>query len=213
MDERAHGLILRARPLTDTSLIVHWLSAERGRLATIAKGARRPKSAFHGKLDLFFEADFSYAASRRSDLHQLREVNLTQTWPQLRRSLHKIEQLAYCTALIEQTTEADTPLPEFYALLLGFLRHLQTAEPRPRLVYAFELKHLYHLGLEPASGETRLPHAAQRLLEQLLTCSWTEIEELRPDARAALQIRQFLHGYLIYHLDRFPKGRSEALRD
>ena len=104
MDESAHGIILRTRPLTETSLIVHWLTPEHGRIATVAKGARRPKSQYHGKLDLFFTADFNFTRSRRSDLHNLREVRLRETHPELRRSLHKIEQLSYFTNLIEQTT-------------------------------------------------------------------------------------------------------------
>ena len=49
MDEKANGIILRVRPLTDSSLIVHWLTQEHGRLSTVAKGARRPKSALRGK--------------------------------------------------------------------------------------------------------------------------------------------------------------------
>lgn len=212
MDERAHGLILRVRPLTETSLIVHWLSADHGRLATVAKGARRPKSAFHGKLDLFFEADFSFTRSRRSDLHNLREIRLTETWPDLRRSLHKVEQLAYVTTLVEQTTETDTPLSDFFSLLRGFIRHLQTAKPRPRLIYAFELKHLHYLGLEPDLGDSKLRPATRTLIQQLTELSWTDIEQLKPTAEAAQQIRHFLHGYLIYHLDRLPKGRTEALR-
>jgi len=60
MSENTIGLILRTRPLTDTSLIVHWLTPEFGRLATVAKGARRPKSPFAGKLDLFYLADLSF---------------------------------------------------------------------------------------------------------------------------------------------------------
>jgi DNA repair protein RecO (recombination protein O) len=76
MDERAQGLVLRVYPLTETSLIVHWLTRDQGRLATVAKGARRPKSPFRGKLDLFYMADFSFGRSRRSELHTLREVSL-----------------------------------------------------------------------------------------------------------------------------------------
>ena len=60
MDETAHGIILRTRPLTETSLIVHWLTADHGRLSTVAKGAKRPKSPFRGKLDLFFEGVFFF---------------------------------------------------------------------------------------------------------------------------------------------------------
>jgi DNA repair protein RecO (recombination protein O) len=53
MIETATGLIFRTRSLTETSLIVQWLTPHLGRLATVAKGARRVKSPFHGKLDLF----------------------------------------------------------------------------------------------------------------------------------------------------------------
>jgi len=49
MDERAQGLVLRVYPLTETSLIVRWLTRELGRISTVAKGARRPKSPFRGK--------------------------------------------------------------------------------------------------------------------------------------------------------------------
>ena len=97
------GLILRIRPLTETSLIVHWLTPDLGRVATVAKGARRPNSSFRGKLDLFYEADFSFVRSRRSELHTLREVSLHQTHSRLREDLHALQQAAYCTALVEQT--------------------------------------------------------------------------------------------------------------
>ena len=72
MIESATGIILRTRPLTDTSLIVRWLTPNFGRMATVAKGARRLKSPFLGKLDLFYLADFSFSRSRHSDLHILR---------------------------------------------------------------------------------------------------------------------------------------------
>ena len=91
MSENAIGLVLRTRPLTDTSLIVHWLTPEFGRLATVAKGARRPKSPFAGKLDLFYLADFSFQRSRRSELHQLREVSLRETHAAIRKELEHLQ--------------------------------------------------------------------------------------------------------------------------
>src|SRR5580692_12824213 len=105
MIETSTGLILRTRPLTDTSLIVHWLTEDLGRLATVAKGARRPKSPFAGKLDLFYLADFSFQRSRHSELHQLREVSLRQTHAAIRTELEYLQQASYCTALVEQVTE------------------------------------------------------------------------------------------------------------
>src|SRR5438034_216559 len=82
--ESAHGIILRTRPLTETSLIVHWLTPAFGRIATVAKGARRSQSPFLGKLDLFYELDFSFCRSRRTDLHTLREAKLLETRSEIR---------------------------------------------------------------------------------------------------------------------------------
>ena len=55
---RTIGLVLRTRPLTESSLIVSWLTEHFGRLSTLAKGARRAKSPFSGKLDLLYLAEF-----------------------------------------------------------------------------------------------------------------------------------------------------------
>ena len=211
MDESAHGIILRTRPLTETSLIVHWLTPEHGRIATVAKGARRPKSQYHGKLDLFFSADFNFTRSRRSDLHNLREVRLRETNAELRRSLHKLEQLSYFTNLIEQTTESDTPIPETHELFVNVVKHLRTHDPHPRLVFAFELKHLTDLGLAPDLESSKLKKSAAELVETLVSADWTQIAELKTDATTAREIQQFLHGFLIYHIERLPKGRATAL--
>src|SRR5664279_3418769 len=119
MIESATGLILRTRPLTETSLIVHWLTPDFGRIATVAKGARRIQSPFIGKLDLFYRADFSFSRSRRSDLHTLREVSLRETHGALRQDLRRLRQAAYAAVFIEQVTETETPLPAVFGLMKG----------------------------------------------------------------------------------------------
>ena len=68
------AILLRKRKFSDTSLIVSWCSESLGCIQTVAKGARRAKSPFAGKLDLFFEAEIQIARSRKSSLHTLTEV-------------------------------------------------------------------------------------------------------------------------------------------
>ena len=121
---QTHGLILRTRPFTETSLIVEWLTPQFGRIRTVAKGARRSKSPFRGKLDLFYEADLSFSRSRRSELHTLCEVGLRDPHAALRGELAYVQQASYGAALIEQTTETGTPLPEIFKLMQSFLNHL-----------------------------------------------------------------------------------------
>jgi DNA repair protein RecO (recombination protein O) len=211
MIERAQGIILRTRPFTETSLIVEWLTAELGRISTVAKGARRQKSPFRGKLDLFYECDFSFTRSKRSELHTLSEVSLRETHSTLRRELGYVQQASYCGALIEQSTEKETPLQEIHELMRGFLAMLPLRPPQPRNIYALELKLLEELGLQPHADETRLRAETHNLMEALLRSDWPQIAELKASAAQVTELRRFLHGFLIYHLGKFPKNRDEAL--
>jgi DNA repair protein RecO (recombination protein O) len=211
MIETATGLILRTRPLTETSLIVQWLTPNFGRTATVAKGARRHKSPFLGKLDLFYLADFSFSRSRRSDLHQLREVNLRETHGAIREDILKLQQAAYAANFIVQATETETPLPAVYELLREFLDCLCKEKPAPQIVFAFELKLLSELGLEPDWPKTSLAAGTKKIAAILMQKDWAAGLRLKLTAAQSEELRQFLHGFLIYHLERLPKGRAAAL--
>jgi len=213
MDERSTGIILRTRPLTETSLIVHWLTLDLGRIATVAKGARRPKSPFRGKLDLFYEADFSFARSRKSELHNLREVVLRETHSKLRENLGWIQQASYAAAFIEQTTETESPLPEIHELMKSLLWHLTERLPLSRTIFAFEFKMLAQLGLQPDVSETQLQPGTREIARALANSDWNVIARLKLSAAQEIQLRQFLHGFLIYHLGKLPRGRAAALAE
>ena len=211
MIENATGLVLRTRLLTETSLIVRWLTPGFGRLATVAKGALRPKSPFRGKLDLFYRADFSFSRSRRSDLHTLREVSLRETHPVLRRELACLRQASYCATLVEQATETETPLPAVFDLMLSLLQHLGAHGAQPQTLLAFELRLLSDLGLKPDLQQSKLNPGTKLLVQTLTEQEWDMLARLNPSTAQVAEIRRFLHGFLIYHLGRIPKGRDAAL--
>ena len=208
MTQSTTGLILRTRPLTETSLIVNWLTPDCGRVSTVAKGARRPKSPFRGKLDLFYLADFSFHRSRRSDLHQLREVSLREMHRTLRQDLACLQQAAYCAALLEQSTETETPLPAFFEMMTGLLEQLAQSPPQPRTVFAFELKLLKELGQSPDSLAAKTTPGTRRILAELTDQDWPALARLKLSEPQIRELKQFLHGFLIYHLGKIPGGRS-----
>ncbi len=211
MIESVTGIVLRTRPLTETSLIVHWLTPQLGRLATVAKGARRPKSPLAGKLDLFYTADFSFSRSRSSDLHNLREVNLIGTHAAIRNDLARLQQAAYAAAFIEHSTESETPLPEIYGLMMDFLTWLCAQPTRPQNILALELKLLCELGMEPDLIQTSLTPGAKKIATALRENSWTETARLKLSAAQVEELEQWLQGFLIFHLGRLPRGRAAAL--
>jgi len=211
MIESGAGIILRTLPLTETSLIVHWLSPTFGRIATAAKGARRPKSPFAGKLDLYYEADISFSRSRSSDLHSLREVNLRQMNAALRLDLEKLREAAYAASFIVRATEPETPLPEIFELFRRFLESLCVHEPSPQLVLAFELKMLVELGLEPDWKESKLEPGTRKIVEAMSQRDFASIFGVKPADKQINELRQFLHGFIIFHLGKIPAGRAGAL--
>jgi DNA repair protein RecO (recombination protein O) len=211
MYERTTGIILRTRLLTETSLIVHWLSRDFGRLATVAKGARRLKSPFGGKLDLFHMADLTFVRSRRSELHLLSEVSLRETHRVLRQELAYLRQAAYGAALVEQTTETDTPLPGAFELMADLLEYLPKQPPMSQAIFAFEMKWLNVLGLKPDFEKSKVSGGAAQILKKFVEADWQTLSRLKPASAQITEIRQFLHGFLIYHLGKIPHGRANAL--
>lgn len=211
MHERTAGFVLRTRPCTETSLIVHWLTRDFGRISTIAKGARRPKSPFAGKLDLFYLADLSFYQSRRSDLHTLSEVAVRDFHPALRRDLGRFQQSCYFAQLIEQSTETGTPLPGLFHLFEETLAALATFPPSGIAVYAFEAKLLAELGLTPAVAGSGLDAGSQEILKTLPDADWNIVSRIHPAEAQAASLSGFLHRFLASQFGRVPKSRAAAL--
>ncbi len=148
------AILLRRARLSDTSWIITWLTEGAGRVKTAAKGARRPRSPFAGKLDLFFLEEISFTLSRKSDLHTLREVVLIEPFEGLRADFLRTELAAYFVELIELVTEPEQPVPELFDLLLRALRHLNTAKPALRSLLHFESELVRLLGIHGQPGVT-----------------------------------------------------------
>jgi DNA repair protein RecO (recombination protein O) len=136
--ENTSAILLRKRKLSDTSLIISWCTESLGCIQTVAKGARRAKSVFAGKLDLFFEAEIQIARSRRSNLHTLTEVVLRNPFGGIRQSHLRAQAAAYFVELIEICTESDHHEPELFALLRRAFGYLSENDPTLRAVSHFE---------------------------------------------------------------------------
>jgi DNA repair protein RecO (recombination protein O) len=138
MSESTNAILLRKRKLSDTSLIISWCSESLGKLDTVAKGARRQKSPFAGKLDLFFEAEIQLTRSRRSNLHTLTEVALRNPYPGIRQNYLRTQTASYFVELIEISTEPEHPAPELFHLLRRAFGFLDAHDANLRAVRHFE---------------------------------------------------------------------------
>ena len=136
--ESTAAILLRKRTFSDTSLIVSWCTESFGCIQTVAKGARRAKTPFAGKLDLFFDAEIQIARSRKSTLHTLTEVVLRNPFAGIRRNYLRTQTAAYFVELIEICTERDHHEPELFSLLQRAFGYLDVNDPVLRAVSHFE---------------------------------------------------------------------------
>src|SRR5256886_12471002 len=137
MVQSTAAILLRKRKFSDTSLIVSWCTESLGCIQTVAKGARRVKSPFSGKLDLFFETEIQIAPSRKSTLHTLTEVVLRNPFAGIRQHYLRTQTAAYFVELIEICTERDHREPELFMLLRRAFGYLDANDPTPRAVAHF----------------------------------------------------------------------------
>src|SRR5436309_7959100 len=146
--ERADAIVLRVRPVTESSLIVTWFTREFGKLKTMAKGARRPKSPFRGKIDLFYVDEILFLRSRRSDLHLLSDCYLNEPHARLRDSVATLAAASYVSELVDEVTAIEDANPAIFDLLAETLGQLEK-EISASLLLWFELRLLAAAGWRP----------------------------------------------------------------
>ncbi len=171
------AIVLRLTRLTETSLIVHWFSADFGLVKTVARGARRPKSPFNGQIDLFFGGEITFSKTRGGgDLHHLREVAIRQWREGLRRNYTTTLMAGYFSQLLEMAVEPEHPDPELHDLLRRALDYLDGSEPTLRSLIFFESELVRMLGIAHHSQAAaisladvlgKLPLSRNALVERL----------------------------------------------
>jgi DNA repair protein RecO (recombination protein O) len=165
--ESTRAILLRKTKLSETSLILTWFSDSAGKIKTVAKGARQPKSRFAGVLDLFFHCEIQFVRSRKSELHMLREAALLHPHSGVRLDFDRVALASYFTELLELTTEPEHPAPELHDLLRRGLGHLheQPASRRALVHFEAELARLLGIAQSGVSAAVALGRAYHRLPE------------------------------------------------
>ncbi len=135
---KARGTLIRRSPLTETSLIVHWCTHENGIVKTVAKGARRPKSPFAGKLDLFYLCEVEVHPSKSGDLHILKDLDVERPRLGLRANYLRTLAASYFVKLVDRVAEPEAPVPEIADLLDRGLNYLEEHDADWRAVTHFE---------------------------------------------------------------------------
>ena len=114
---KTRGIVLAIRPWSQTSHVVSWLTPDAGVVSTVVKGAVRPKSAFLGQYDLFYECELVYYLRERGDAHSIREVYPLKMREGLRGLWRETSLAGYAAWLAQRLAPSSGESSEWYDLL------------------------------------------------------------------------------------------------
>jgi DNA repair protein RecO (recombination protein O) len=120
---KTEAIVLRSIRYGEADRILHLYSRDRGRIGAIAKGARKPKSRFGGRLEPFFRLDLLLHEGR-SDLLTVTGVETVDGYPRLRSDGAAIGAGARACDAVLRLLDAAEPNPPAYHLLGRYLELL-----------------------------------------------------------------------------------------
>jgi len=130
-------LLLKSTPFKDTSSIVRLFTKSHGKIAVIAKGARRMKNQFRGYLEPLNHLEVIYYYKSTRDIQTLSNVELICNFLKGSRDLPTI---IYTTAIIESIDKflhEHEKNPEIFGLAIAVLKEIDQKKISPKvgLVY------------------------------------------------------------------------------
>jgi DNA repair protein RecO (recombination protein O) len=152
---KTEAVVLRSIRFGEADRILHLYSAHRGRIGAIAKGSRRPKSRFGGRLEPFFRLDLVLYEGR-GDLATVTAAATVDGYPRLRASSATLGAAARACDAVLRLLDAAEPNPAAYNLLCNYLAMLDDPEREGRAdlaeALAFRLKLALAAGFAPELG-------------------------------------------------------------
>ena len=148
---KVEGIVLRSMRYGEADRILHVFTPDRGRLSAIAKGVRKAKSRFGGRLEPFFRLNLVLYEGR-SDLLTVTSAETVHGFRHLREHGAALNVAARACDAVDRMFDPGDPHPGVYHLLANELALLD-ADPAAHATQAnalaFRLKLLLAAGFSP----------------------------------------------------------------
>jgi DNA repair protein RecO (recombination protein O) len=149
---KTEAIVLRSIRYGEADRILHLYSRDRGRTGAIAKGARKPKSRFGGRLEPFFRLDLVLHEGR-GELLTVTSATTIDGYPRLRSSGPALGAGARACDAVLRLLDAAEPNEPAYNLLCRYLALLDNSDQARaaalEVALAFRLKLALVAGFAP----------------------------------------------------------------
>jgi DNA repair protein RecO (recombination protein O) len=147
---KTEAVVLRSIRYGEGDRVLHLYTPNRGRVGAIAKGARKSRSRFGGRLEPFFHLRLVLYEGR-GDLLTVTSAETVAAHPRLREHAGALDAAARACDAVARLFEAGDPHPQVFHLLCNQLALLDGRPGRAGRAnqLAFRLKLLLAAGLTP----------------------------------------------------------------
>lgn len=142
------GIVLRGYPFGEADRVVVLLSPNNGKIRTVAKGVRKTKSRFGGRLEPFTHVDLVLYEGRNLDT--ITQVAVIEPFPRLREDLDAVVAAGTMVEAADAVAQEDEASTRLFLLLHRGLRSLEAGHRSKDLITSFLLKLADVVGVAPA---------------------------------------------------------------
>ena len=164
---KTEAVVLRSLRYGEADRILHLYTPQHGRIAAIAKGVRRARSRFGGRLEPYFRLRMVLwePTRSRSELLTVTSADTVDAHPRLREHGAALDGAARACDAVARLFETSEPHPGVFALLCSELALLDARPDQATRAnqLAFRLKLLLAAGLAPQLASCASCGEAERL--------------------------------------------------
>jgi DNA repair protein RecO (recombination protein O) len=142
------GIVLRSYPFGEADRVVVLLSPNTGKMRTVAKGVRKTKSRFGGRLEPFTHVDMVLYEGRNLDT--ITQVAVLEPFPRLRSDLDAVVAAGTMVEAADAVAQEDEAAIRLFLLLQRGLKSLEAGQRSPDLITSYLLKLADVVGVAPS---------------------------------------------------------------
>ena len=151
--EKTEGIVLRVVDFSETSCIVTWMTRDFGKITTMAKGARRPKSPFEAAIDVLAICRVVFLRKTSGAMSLLTEAKLERRFRSSATNLKQLYAGYYVVELLNILTDEGDSNPELFESAFAAIQLIDSDQINDSQLslslLKFELKALNLLGHQP----------------------------------------------------------------
>lgn len=148
LTENLQAVVLSTLDYGDSDRIASLFTLEHGRIKGFARGARNSRKRFGAALESFARIEAQIRV--KDGLSGLRQAEIINIHPGIRRDLVRIAHALYACELVDALTPEGHPLPRLYRLLTAYLDRLESEAAAEGDRRFFEINLLNILGYRPS---------------------------------------------------------------